>query len=102
MSAVSAGVDEELAKGMAGYHASKEVTRKHSTMANAADAAVKARQAAEGQVMINIAKQVAADVATKKSPKICCQGRQHCRDLCEARQAAEGAGAGFRDCQGRL
>ena len=95
LSAVSAGVDEELAKGMAGYHASKEVTKKAlDNGESAADAAVKARQAAEGAGYdSDIAKQVAADVATEEvTERSVAKGDSIAETSAKARQAAEGAG----------
>ena len=95
LSAVSAGVDEELAKGMAGYHASKEVTKKAlDNGESATDAAVKARQAAEGAGYdSDIAKQVAADVATEEvTERSVAKGDSIAETSAKARQAAEGAG----------
>ena len=95
LSAVSAGVDEELAKGMAGYIASREVTKKAlDNGESAADAAVKARQAVEGAGYdSDIAKQLAADVATEEvTERSVAKGDSIAETSAKARQAAEGAG----------
>ena len=80
---------------MAGYHASKEVTKKAlDNGESAADAAVKARQAAEGAGYDpDIAKQVAADVATEEvTERSVAKGDSIAEISAKARQAAEGAG----------
>ena len=65
---------------MVGYHASKEVTKKAlDNGESAADAAVKARQAAEEQVMIQTLLSKCCRCGDRRSDrKICCQGRQYC------------------------